>query len=215
MKSKNIVGTTIFLITVIVVFIVWRQLFSQSVVKFRPSDAAGEVLADEVSRLLGGKGEVVVVAPATVSANNANGECLASFVAALQHRGTIKLGATVTIPHPPTPTLNWNVLQPEQLLDVMDKDSGVNALVIFTTLPSYSTALADKLKAHSLTLVAVGGYDGNVRRWLESHALALTVVPRITPSVAGAFAPKTAREWFDSEYQLVTPENVGSLPNSY
>jgi hypothetical protein len=61
-------------------------------------------------------------------------------------------------------------------------------------------------------VVAVCGYGPNVRRWLESKTLSLAVVPRLDDPPAGAAAPKTPRDWFDREYQTVTPANLAQMP---
>jgi len=70
----------------------------------------------------------------------------------------------------------------------------------------------DRLRARSLQLVAVCGYGPTLRRWLESKALAIAVVPRIGELPAGTPAPKTTREWFQREFEIITPESVGRMP---
>ena len=84
--------------------------------------------------------------------------------------------------------------------------------MVFAGLPPCSQTLVDKLTARSLKLVAVCGYGPTVRRWLESKALAIAVVPRMEELPAGTPAPKTTREWFQREFEIVTPETVGRLP---
>jgi hypothetical protein len=214
MKSKKLLAAAFASVACLFALgALWRQ-FSGPAVSFGPSKAAGEVLAEEVGRLLGGQGAVVVVGEKAPTAQpNAATESMASFAAALRRGGPLKLTAILAIPRS---MLNHGVLTPEQMLEAMDKDPGAHALALFTGLPPYSPELQKKLKARSLTLVAVGSYDPNVRHWLESKTLALALVPRLynpdshTPSGSGA--SKTTRESFESEYQIVTPENIDQMP---
>lgn len=212
MKSKQITVMLAVLATLGALFILSRQ-FSKPVVNLRPSAAVGEVLADEIGRLLGGAGKVVLVSrPLSKDGPDATGERVASFTVALQHRANLKLAATEWAPRPPAGAMDLGAVTPEQLMAAMDKNPEANAMVVFAGLPAYSQPLGAKLAARSLKLVAVCGYGPITRRWLESKALSIAVVPRFDDPPAGASAPKTAKEWFDREFQMLTPENVGRLP---
>lgn len=190
-----------------------RRHFSSPNVNLKSSTAAGEVLADEVGRLLGGTGKVVVLSrEASKGEHDATAERVRSFAAAVSHRASLTLAATEWAPRPPAGLMDLGAVLPDQFLAAMDKNPGANVLIVFAGLPPWSQALADKLAARSLKLVAVCGYGPNVRRWLESKALALAVIPRFDDPPAGAPAPKTAKEWFEREFQLIAPEDFGRLP---
>ena len=100
----------------------------------------------------------------------------------------------------------------EQFLAAAEKYPDAKAIVVFGGLPPCSQALAEKLNAGSLKAVAVCGYGPTVRRWLESKALAIAVVPRMEDLPAGTPAPKTPQEWFQREFEIITPETVGQRP---
>jgi hypothetical protein len=109
--------------------------------------------------------------------------------------------------------MDLGVVSPEQILAALEKNPSANAFVIFSGLPPYSHLLAEKVAARSLILMAVCGYNAEVRRWIESKALAVAVVPRFDdPAATGKRTPKSAQEWFECEFQLVTIETLGSLP---
>jgi hypothetical protein len=212
MKSKQLAVTLAVLACAVAAFLLRRQ-FSSPAVNLRPSAAVGEVLADEVGRLLGGTGKIVLLSrQLSTDGPDATGERVGSFTAALQRRANVKLAATEWAPRPPAGVMDLGAVTPEQLLGAMDKNPEANALVVFAGLPAYSQPLGGKLAARSLKLVAVCGYGPVARRWLESKALALAVVPRFDDPPAGAPTPKTAKEWFDREFQLLTPESVAHLP---
>ena len=212
MKSKHLIEALTVLAILGAGFALWRQ-FSSPRVNLRPSAAAGEVLAEEVRRLLGGAGNVVIISR-EISRDelDATGQRVASFTEALQHQATLKLAATEWVPRPGMGMMDLGAVTLDQLLAVMEKNPDANVLVIFAGLPPYSQPLVDKLTARSLKLVAVCGYGPNVRRWLESQALATAVVPRLEDIPSGAPTPKTTREWFEREFQIITPETVGRLP---
>jgi hypothetical protein len=211
MKSKK------FLVALVVVailgsaVILWRQ-FSGPRLNLKPSAAAGVVLAEEVGRLLGGPGKVVIIGrEVSKDGTDAAGQRVVSLTQALQAQKTLKLASTEWIPRP-AGIMDLGGVSLDQLLAAIDKNADANAFVIFAGLPPYSQPLLDKLAARSLKMVAVCGYGPEVRRWLEAKALAMAVVPRFEDVPANAPAPKTIREWFQREFEIVTPDTVGRLP---
>ena len=212
MKSKPLIITLASLAILGAAFLFWRQVAGPRV-NLKPSAAVGEILAEEIGRLLGGAGEVVILSrQVTHEGPDATRERVASLTAALQHHATLKLAQTEWVPRPPPGTMDMGAMPPEQVLAAIEKHPGAKALVVFAGLPPCSQPLVDKLAASSMKLVAVCGYGPIARRWLESKALAIAVVPRIRDLPDGTPAPKTTREWFDREYEIVTPETVGQLP---
>ena len=193
------------------VFVFWRQ-FSSRQVNLRPSAAAGEVIASEVARLAGGSGQVILISrPLTKGEPDATGERVTSFTASLIHQPTLQL-ATEWAPRPPGLVMDLGAISPEQFLAAVDKNLGAKVVVVFAGLPPWSQTLAGKVSSRSLKVVAVCGYGPNVRRWLESKALTLAVVPRFDDPPAGNSPPKTAQEWFEREFQIITPESLAQLP---
>ena len=143
---------------------------------------------------------------------DATRERVASLTAALQHHATLKLAAAEVVPRATGGMMDVGAVTDEQLLTAMEKNPEANALVVFAGLPPCTQPLVDRLSSRSLKLVAVCGYGPTARRWLESKALAIAVVPRIGDLPAGTAAPKTTREWFQREFEIITPETVGRLP---
>ena len=62
-------------------------------------------------------------------------------------------------------------IAPGQLMELIDKNKDASAFVVFAGLPPFSQELAAKLAARSLKLLAVCGYNANVRHWLEARAV--------------------------------------------
>ncbi len=178
----------------------------------RPSNAVGEVLAAEVVRMVGDTGKVVLIGrSASRDGSDATGGQIASLQASLKTHASASIAATEWLPRAPVGTMDLGGITPGQFLELIDKNKDASAFVVFAGLPPLSQELAVKLAARSLKLLAVCGYNANVRRWLEARALSVAVVPRSDDLPAGAAPPKTAADWFEREFQIVTPENLRRL----
>jgi hypothetical protein len=212
MKSKPLIVILAVLAILGAAVLLWYQTAAPRV-NLRPSAAAGEVLAEEVGRLLGGAGGVVILSrQARHEGPDATRERVASLTAALQHHGALKLAGSELVPRPAGGMMDMGGVTEEQFLAAVEKHPDAKAIVVFAGLPPCSQPLVDKLAAGPMRLVAVCGYGPTVRRWLESKALAIAVVPRMEELPPGTAAPRTTREWFEREFQIVTPESVGKLP---
>lgn len=108
--------------------------------------------------------------------------------------------------------MNAGRVTANQLVHYLELHPEVKAFVVFAGLPPLSRALMQKLEFRSLKLVTVGGYSPDVRRWLESRVLALAVIPRYGEPPPENPAPKSAKDWLDREFELVTPESAERLP---
>src|SRR5437899_198375 len=121
MKPTKLNLSLLFLLAAVAIFLLWRQ-FSKPVVNFHPSAAVGEVLADEVSRLLGGTGNVVIISRAPAKEGvDSKGEQRVSFEAALKRRGSPKLAGTEWLPRPQRGTMDLGEVSADQFLQFMDK----------------------------------------------------------------------------------------------
>ena len=211
MKANRLTVTLLGLMIALAGFLFWQQ-FAKPPISFRPSAAVGEVLAEEVARLVGVAGTVVVIGRSPAKEGvDAKGEQLRAFEAALRRQGSPKLKTTERLPPPQPGTMDLGEVSPEQLAQFIEKNPDANAFIIFAGLPPLTPDLAGQISARSLRLLAVCGYGGNVRGWLEAKALSLAVVPRFDDPPAGTPPPKTAMDWFQREFQLLTPEKLANL----
>lgn len=193
-------------------FMAWRQL-SGPRVDFKPSAAVGEVLVEEAARLLGADGQLVLIARAPdTSGPDANSERVESFQKAIERRKSPKLAAVEWIPRPPPGQMDIGAVSEEQLAGIASKHPKANGFVIFAGLPPFSPQGIEAFVGRSLKLFVVCGYGDNLKRWLQSSVVSLAVVPRFADQPPGTPAPKSARDWFQQEFELLTPENLGRAP---
>ena len=210
-RTKRAMAAVVVLAAALVAFVVWQQRSSPKA-NFHPSDALGEVLASEVSRLATGATVAVIARASAKDARTSGGRQISSFEAAVRRQAGLQLAATEWLPPEAAGMMAGGGVTAEQLSGLVEKHPDANVFVIFAGLPPLSPALAGKLKARSVTSIAVCGYGPNARSWLEARALATAVIPRLTELPAGTPAPRTPTDWFQREFELVTPENVGRLP---
>lgn len=190
----------------------WRQ-FAGPKVNLRPSAALGEILAAEVLRLDPGPASVVLISRQPAAEGpDANRERMDNFKVALKRTAPAKSVSQEWMPRPPPGVMDLGVASQEQILSAMEKHADAKIFVVLAGLPPAAPSLVDKLNARSAKLVGVCGSTADVKRWLASKVLAVVVVPRFDDLPPGTPSPQTARDWFDREYLLVTPETAQLLP---
>lgn len=212
MKSKKVSMAVAVVAGFVAVLLFWRQ-FANPTANLRPSAAVGEVLAEEVARVIGGTGKVALICRQPLKDGvDATGEKVTAFQAALKRHSKVTLTTSDWLPRPQTGTMDLGVVTPEQFEAALEKTPDAKAFLILAGMPPYSKALVDKLTARSAKLIAVCGYTGDVRRWLESKVLAMVIVPRFGDLPPGTPKPKTARDWLQQEFELLTPETLANAP---
>lgn len=199
-------------------FILWQRS-AHPQFDSQPSAAVGEVLADEITRLLGEVGQVVLIArDQDKNAPGAGSERVAAFRAALSRRKSPQLAAVVEwLPRPPRSEMamlgmTGQSLTEPQLLALVERHPEARAFVILGGAPLHSPAGTQKIRNHSLKFVVVSGYSQTLRQLLQARVVALAVVPRFADLPPGTPAPQTAKDWFAREFEILTPETVGLAP---
>jgi hypothetical protein len=212
MKSGKAIIAALVMVCALAGWMIWRHA-APPAVNLKPSAAVGEVLAAEVDRLLNGRGQVVLISrEPPPSGPDANRERIAAFTAALKRKPGLTLAPPEWLPRPPAGVMDLGTVSEEQLLAAFDRHPEGRVFLILAGMPPFSPAVAEKVKVRSLHLIAVSGYSAHVRRWLEAKALAVVIFPRAGELPAGTPPPQTPRDWFDREYQLATPDQMGALP---
>jgi hypothetical protein len=187
--------------------------FTRPTMNLRPSSAVGEVLAEEVSKLAGAGGKVLVIGRASAKeGQNASGEQIASFTAAMGKRPSAKIVNSEWLPPAPAGAMDLGGMSAEDLVRLLEAHPEANTFVVFAGLPPFDPALAEKLEARSVKLMAVCGYSANMRRWFEGKGLVQAVVPRLGDPPVETGAAKTTRDWFDREFEVLTPDSIAGLP---
>lgn len=176
-------------------------------------EVLGAVTAEETAKLLGNRGEVLVMARDTGAAQNPSVEAeLKAFQRTLKkHTGLGGIIEKVAV----TPMMMMATgggVPPDQFLKALETHAKVGAVVLFFGFPELTEPELEALKKTGVKTVVVSSLRAGYKRLLERQAIDLAIVPRSGTSPMGAQTARTLRERFDQEYLIITPAEVGGLP---
>ena len=181
---------------------------------WQPSEALGEILAGEILRGAESSTKIVIMSVSPATEETAAGIQLASFQTALKRHKNIQLLATEVLESKRgglDNIMSRGQISLEQLNACISQHGNARVLVFFGGFPRFPDAALNQIARGKVKIFAVTSAGPAVRRALELNALALAVVPRLGNSPLPEGTPKTARDWFDREYQIVTPAAAGEL----
>ena len=178
-----------------------------------PYAALGEVAAKATSRLLGDKGKIVLlVSEADNNASTALGMAVKTFNDTLKHAGGVQVTATETIkPEAAFAVSGAEPLTPAKLAELLAKHVTADALVSFVGVPRLTAEQIGQLPQARPKVVAVVTYNPPTRAMFARGVLHLAVLARPAAGTS-ARTPTTTQEWFDANYQLVTPATASAMP---
>ena len=214
MAKKTIVALiSILAIAGAAAWIYYRQSGPSQRFDLSPYHALGAGVAEETAKLLGKKGQVVVIAPDTSPNPNPSVEGeLDSFQEALKKNG-LAVAATVRFKLTPLERMGTGGAVPgDQLFKVLQSHPNVGAVVLFCGFPTLAPQDYDALRQSRVKFVVASGYLPGYRNLLETQVIHLAVVPRFDRDSSSAKKPQTLREWFESEFVVVTPGTTATLP---
>lgn len=176
-------------------------------------EVLGAIAAEETAKLLGNKGQVLVMARGSGANKNPSVEAeLKAFQQTLrQHKGL----SVVTEKAELTPMDVMGAgggVPPNQLFKALATHSNIIAVVLFFGLPHLADHELEALKKTAVKIVVVSAFHPSYKRLLEQQAIHLAVVPRSDAPATGGQTPRTLRERFDQEYILLTPAEATRLP---
>jgi hypothetical protein len=183
-------------------------------INLNPYEALGAIAGEETSKLIGHRGEVVLVAVDPGEDRDPVQESeLRAFEALLTKSGGARVAKTVLIKQDPMQRMATGGAMPAAELGRLHKDHGTAAAwVFFIPFPVLSPADAARLREQGTKVVVASACLPGYKELLRSKIIHLALVPKRGGGPEPAKAPSTLREWFDAEYLLATPETADSLP---
>ena len=170
--------------------------------------ALGKMTAQETAHLLHGQGQIVIVTTAT-AATGESGVAIpvTAFCQAIAEIPASKISVTID----PNPfTGQPNTISAAQFFDILEKHPQANAIVSFVGAPQLTEADIRRIRSGAPLWVVLNEPFANKLASLISRG----VVQLAVISGQGATQvqnPKTAQEWFDRYYQVVTRNNLSLL----
>jgi len=178
-----------------------------------PYDALGAVTAEETAKLLGGQGQVLVMARDTGADKNPSVEAeLKAFQETLKtHAGLGTAIERVRV----TPMLMMATgggVPPAELFKALETHTNAGAVVLFFGFPQLTDPEVETLRKSGLKTVVVSSLRPGYKQLFERQAIHLAIVPRPEALPPDTPPPRTLRERFDQEFIILTPADAARLP---
>ena len=200
-RRRLLAGVSVIVIAILVMIFWWPQLSGAQKVNSDVSVGLGEVVADETARLLGDRGEVVLLVFDSAGQNLPAVEAtLRAFRGGLKSHPRLYIQATELI----KAVGNTAPLSAEQFCGFLGQYASADAIITFVGLPELADLDWRKLPQRRPRVVVAGGFSPELQQFLERDVVQVAMVPDFKP---GDKAPRTAREWFDRYFTIVTPTN--------
>lgn len=176
-------------------------------------DVVGAVTAEETAKLLGNKGQVLILTRDLGPVNDPSMEAqLEAFQQTLKkHAGMNVTVAKIQIPPMQMMALGGGV-PPDQLFKSLQAHPNLAAAVLFLGFPQLADSELDKLKKTGIKFVVVSSLRPGYKRLLERQVIHLVIAPRAGIAPPEGRAPRTIRERFDQENVVFTPSDASQLP---
>lgn len=176
-------------------------------------EVLGAVTAEETAKLLGDKGQVLVMARDTGETRFQSVEAeLKAFQQTLKRRP----GMSVVVERfqiPPMQMMATGGSVPtEQFFRALQMHANLGAVVLFSAFPPLADPEIETLKKTGVKVVVVSSFRPNYEQLLARQAIHLAIVPRPEPPPADAPPARTVRERFDQEHLILTSGNAAKSP---
>ncbi len=177
------------------------------------SQALGAVTAEETAKLLGNKGEIVVISWDSSHNKMPLVEAqLNSFERALKKHDGIQITASEKVLRNPALMMATGGAMPaDQLFKVVKAHPKAGAFVLFLAFPNLSSEESKQVSEGPSKFVVVSGCNPGYKKLLMDRAISLAIIPQFDRT-QNIRPPKTVRESFDQNYLVVTPDQAASLP---
>lgn len=168
-------------------------------------EVLGAVTAEETARLIGNKGQVVVMVRDTGPDKNPSVEAqLAAFQKTLGKLPEVSVLTERVQVNSMMMMSTGGGLPPELLFKALQAHPNLGALVLFFGFPQLTEPELFALNKTGVKLVVVSSFRPGYQRLIERKAIHLALVPKPEPPPADAPPAKTVRERFDQEYMILT-----------
>ena len=172
-------------------------------------EVLGVVTAEETAKLVGNKGQVLLIVRNTGPNKNPSVEAeLKAFQATLKKRSG--MGAVIErIPvNPMMMMATGGGAPPDLFLKALQDHPNISAVVLFFGFPQLIDSELETLKKSGAKVVVISSFRPGYKELFERQAIHLAVIPQPDTQAPGAQTPRTVRERFDQEYIIVTPADA-------
>ena len=173
----------------------------------------GAVTAEETAKLLGNKGQVLVMARGAGANKNPSVEAeLKAFQQTLKNQKGISVITEMIQVSPNEMMATGGGVPREHFMKALETHSNLGAFVLFMGFPQLTDSELEGLRKSGIKIVVACALRPGDRQLIERQAIHLAIVPRSDSPPPGAPAPRTLRERFDQEFTIITPAAAAPLP---
>jgi len=211
-KRPLLVLISILVISISLVSIYLTLRTPTAQINLKPFEGLGEAAAQETAKLLGGQGEVVVLALSSENLVPALETPIASFRKAIKASSRIRIRETETIKVELEGM--FNPISPfgsELFFQLLNKHIHADAIVSFVEIPAFQDADWEKFPKRRPKIILVSSFSPHLKQLIEQDIVQLAITTRYQQSPETK-EPQTNQEWFDRHYMVVTKENISALP---
>jgi hypothetical protein len=176
-------------------------------------EVLGAVTAEETAKLLGDKGQVLVMARDTGEARFQSVEAeLKAFQQTLKKRPGMSVVVERIQIQPMQMMATGGAVPTEQFFRALQMHANLGAVVLFSAFPPLADPEIETLKKTGVKVVVVSSFRPNYEQLLARQAIHLAIVPRPEPPPADAPPARTVRERFDQENLILSSGNASRSP---
>jgi len=173
--------------------------------------AAGEVAADEVTKLTGGAGQIVVlVAEVPEIAKPQLDALLDKFTQTLRRQPGLELTATETIRFDP-PGIAERGIPAATYFALLAKHATARAFVSFAGAPALAAGDWERLPTKRPRLLCFTSNLEPLVSLIQQGVVQTAIIPGLTPAHASGKKNLTNRDRFDQAYLIVTADNAAAV----
>lgn len=211
-RAKNIIIATV-AIGAAAVAVYFAVTGGSPKVDLDPYAVLGAVTAEETARLLGDKGQILVVVRDTGGDKNPSVEAeLKAFQQTLKKRRGLSVQVERFRVTPVLMLATGGSLPADELFKALERHANTGAVVLFLGCPQLADAEINTLKQAGIKIVVVSALRPGYKRLLERQAIQAAIVPRPDAPPPGGPTPRTLRERFDQQYIILRPADAPQLP---
>ena len=205
MKAKQFVLAALSLVVIAACsWFLWRNYFAPPKINAALHQAIGEVLAAEVIKVSGGKGELTVITMAPGDSEVMAAQ-FAAFKAALGKAGGLKIRKHVEIESDKKAKYGPGYgLSASKLARELKKHPDVAVLVSFVGVPTMDESELKELGEPVPPIVAFARDADKLGALAQKQILRAAIVPRFRFPAPGPEVPHTPMDWFNQKYQVLT-----------
>lgn len=211
MRKTNLILLLVALIIAASLAVVYRTQFQNTAAETTTlPEGLGAAVAEETAKLLRNQGKVVLILP---QRGNYKDPTMAlqrsAFAKTLARNKGMSLAATESLETERPGTMGAGGLDPEQFRQLVQRHAGADAFVSLAGFPEFSKDAIQALQGRKF--VVVGSAGAQLKSLLLGGVVQVAIMPRLNPS-PDKKPPVTAREWFNSAYEVVTSVSAGAMP---